>query len=433
VKSHKPASAVNLSVVIPVYNDAVHLEACLESISRQKFAGRYEVIVVDNNSTDDSAAVAKAHGARLLHQPTQGTVHARALGFAQARGPIIVSTDADCIVPVDWLERYAEAFAATHIDAVIGRFSFYHPHGLGARLVQILLPVVFWFDRWQGGHFSGANFAVRREAFQKSGGFDVRLKYGEDFQLTRQLRRHKFKIKVDSSNVVQTSGRQLEEDFAKVVGNLLSLVLATRAVFGPRSEKTIALTFDDGPNPATTAEILKILATHKVTATFFVVGENVKRHPDLIRRVVAAGHTIGNHTFSHRRRRAWRRQAITQEIAAAEQVIVAAGGRTKLFRAPFGFLPFWVKPAISQAGYTIVGWDNMTFDYWGLPARLLAKRILAKARPGGIIVLHDGDQTTNAGRRDNVVAALPIIITNLQRRGYRFISGDELEALTIKP
>src|SRR5215207_10515133 len=96
---------VRLSVVIPAYNEGSYLDASLTSLRQQDFSGSYEVIVVDNNSTDDTAAIASAHGARVLHEPRRGVCVARERGTRAARGEIVISTDADTVHPADWLTR----------------------------------------------------------------------------------------------------------------------------------------------------------------------------------------------------------------------------------------------------------------------------------------------------------------------------------------
>lgn|SRR5215204_689371 len=101
---------VRLSVVIPAYNEGSYLDASLTSLRQQDFSGSYEVIVVDNNSTDDTAAIASAHGARVLHEPRRGVCVARERGTRAAPGEIVISTDADTVHPADWLTRLDAQF-----------------------------------------------------------------------------------------------------------------------------------------------------------------------------------------------------------------------------------------------------------------------------------------------------------------------------------
>jgi len=197
---------------------------------------------------------------------------------------------------------------------------------------------------------------------------------------------------------------------------------------GPsRSEKVIALTFDDGPNPATTPSILNTLQAADVTATFFVVGKNVRKYPELLRETQKQGHLIGNHSGKHTYGMLPRlNRTILRDINDTNDAITAVIGQTPTFyRPPFGFRTPWGARLIHNAGYNIVTWDNITTDYWGLATDKLVRNILAQARPGGIIVMHDGAEGAARGT-SHVPEALPIILDTLKQQGYRFVLLDEL-------
>jgi peptidoglycan/xylan/chitin deacetylase (PgdA/CDA1 family) len=189
--------------------------------------------------------------------------------------------------------------------------------------------------------------------------------------------------------------------------------------------RTLALTFDDGPDPTWTPAVLDVLRRHRAHATFFVVGHRVNRHPDLVRRILAEGHEIGAHTFSHADLAAvpgWRRDV---ETALTDNAIVAATGRhTTLFRPPYSSRPADLTPAeldvLREVGRIAVLSDLDPAD-WRRPG---ADPIVAAATPrgtaGAVVLLHDG-----GGDRSQTVAALDRLIPGLADRGYRFTTISE--------
>ncbi len=186
---------------------------------------------------------------------------------------------------------------------------------------------------------------------------------------------------------------------------------------------TIALTFDDGPDPQWTPAILDVLARHHAHATFFVIGSRVDEYPDLTRRIVAGGHQLGVHTFTHTELAAvprWRRQL---EVTLAQNAIASATGRTAiLLRPPYASEPdaitgpdYDALTDVARSGYLVVLADHDTED-WRRPG---VAAIVAAATPpaghGAVVMMHDG-----GGDRAQTVAALDILLTQEGRRGYRF-------------
>lgn len=194
-------------------------------------------------------------------------------------------------------------------------------------------------------------------------------------------------------------------------------------------QKIIALTFDDGPDPQSTPKILDVLKEYDIQATFFVVGKNVKKYPELLKKTVEAGHLIGNHSYNHSYIRALGPLLLLSDIKATNERIY---DQTKLkpifYRPPYGFRTPWAVKAASQAGYKIITWNNMTYDYFGISTKNLVNNIVRHAHPGGIIVLHDGHEGLARGEFNNLLVALPIIIDNLKKEGYSFVSLDQLLA-----
>lgn len=195
----------------------------------------------------------------------------------------------------------------------------------------------------------------------------------------------------------------------------------------PTSKKLIALTFDDGPCPDSTAAILRILKEHSVKATFFVVGQNVRKYPQLLQKTFNDGHLIGNHSDTHGYTMIYSPKATLEDIkrteSSIEEVITQ---RPVLYRPPFGFRTPWGAKGLHESGYHIVTWDDMTYDYWGLPAAKVVRNIIKKSHPGGIIVLHDGHEGLARSGLTNVVDALPEIIGSLQEQEYEFVTLDRL-------
>ena len=184
-----------------------------------------------------------------------------------------------------------------------------------------------------------------------------------------------------------------------------------------KTDKVFALTFDDGPWPQYTREVLAILERENVKATFFMVGQEVSRRPEIAREVRDAGHAIGNHSWDHPSRPRDPKMQVEHTDSALEK---AVGFRPTLFRPPYGIMASMAK--ISQAeGDAVVLWSADSGDWHKPSANIIAQRIISQARPGGISLMHDG-----GGSRAHSVAALPIIIDTLRERGYRFVTVPEL-------
>jgi peptidoglycan/xylan/chitin deacetylase (PgdA/CDA1 family) len=186
-------------------------------------------------------------------------------------------------------------------------------------------------------------------------------------------------------------------------------------------DRVIALTFDDGPDPVYTPKVLATLARYNVPATFFVLGRHADAHPDLVRQIVAAGHAVGSHSYSHTILRWVGAGEIAAELERTDDALVrAAGVRTRLFRHPGGMqgvlLPFSTK----ARGWQVVVWSVDPRDYAHPGAEEIARRVLAESHSGAIVLLHDGSPEGNESRAQTV-EALPAILEGLRDRGYRFV------------
>ena len=203
------------------------------------------------------------------------------------------------------------------------------------------------------------------------------------------------------------------------------------AVFGPSvwrgtgDRKSVALTFDDGPGPAT-IEILNILNNLNVMATFFECGINVRRHPQIAREVLLAGHEIGNHSDTHPNLALRGLAFIADEFRRGQTAIEEATGITPtLLRAPFGVRWFGFREMQASLGLQGVMWSLIGLD-WKLSAPAIAHRILSRVRHGDIICLHDGRGIAECPDVSPTIEAVRKIIPALLEKGYHFETVPQL-------
>jgi peptidoglycan/xylan/chitin deacetylase (PgdA/CDA1 family) len=206
----------------------------------------------------------------------------------------------------------------------------------------------------------------------------------------------------------------------------LDLIFGPSVERGPRA-KRIYLTFDDGPNERATPAILETLAAESVPAAFFMVGDHVRRFPKLTRRVVAEGHTVGNHTHNHIKLHLRSPRAIRDQLFKAHHAIVwATGAEPRIFRAPHGYRSPFLRHVIRDLFYTVFGWTFGVFDTARPGAEEIRRRVRKRLRPGAIVLLHDGDGYDPDGDRLQTAGALPGIIDDARAAGYEFGSLTEL-------
>jgi polysaccharide deacetylase family sporulation protein PdaB len=198
----------------------------------------------------------------------------------------------------------------------------------------------------------------------------------------------------------------------------------------PTDKKVIALTFDDGPNPVYTPQILSLLKEYHAKATFFVVGAYVQKYPEIAQQVVRMGHEIANHTYSHPNMRKLSSEKIKAEIEQTKNaVFLTTGALPRLFRPPGGYYGEKVVRAAREGGNLVVmwSWHQDTRDWRNPGVRKIVEMVLANARNGDIVLFHD-----NGGNRSQTVMALKEILPELERRGYRLITVTELINLRNK-
>ncbi|MEU5884801.1 polysaccharide deacetylase family protein [Spirillospora sp. NPDC047279] len=192
-----------------------------------------------------------------------------------------------------------------------------------------------------------------------------------------------------------------------------------------RAAKCVALTFDDGPMPSTT-RLLEILAGKKVKATFFVVGRNAAERPDVMRSELAGGHELANHSYTHTDLGRASAGRVRSELQRTQDAVKRATGVTPtLMRPPYGSTDRDVAAVTKELGLAQILWAVDPLDWLDRDRRAVERKVVARVRPGSIVLLHDIHPTT--------VAAVPAIIDRLARKGYVFVTVSELYGKPLTP
>ena len=385
-----------ISVVIPALNEERFLPDCLESLKNQDYEGEYEIIVADNGSTDNTANIARSFGAKVvLCLEKKSVSYARQVGADAACGDIIAQADADTVYPRDWLTKIADHFSS-HPDtvAVAGRFLYRDPPSW-AKFEYFLRDCA---NRLSAALFgrpllvSGATLAFRRSAFLDVDGYR-NISYSPDqYGITRRLSKTG-KVSYDRNLYVLTSSRSVKkplilclmegavhisrwgtytckyymnsfEEFANkttlrrvavrlspvvmvIILITCGYVIPTSPVFGKvyykgtEHDKVVALTFDDGPNEPYTSEVLDTLDGYNIKGTFFVVGKNVELYSETAKRMVAEGHVLGNHSYSHNANHALTDYGAKDLTMAEKAIFDTVGVKPHLYRPPHGKKSPW--------------------------------------------------------------------------------------------
>lgn len=535
-----------ISVVVPVLNEEALLADCLKSLVAQDYTGEYEVVVVDNGSTDRSVSIAEALGARVIFSPTERDVAAaRSYGARQSHGEIVAQADADSVYPKDWLTRIAAHFSDPDVVAVAGAFVYSGRAKWGG--TEVFLRYVMnrgsTLVIGKPALISGANFAFRKEAYQRTAGYDIGLYAPDQWGLSTQLSKLG-KVKYDGSLAVATSARRRDKPtpllfklfcqnlyhgfsralrdrlargetaaegkkpwksalhaaavillplfvvagllattvflffwrkirggLSRALGGLLArpeparLVRRARRATLPRvlvvllpllvvvgfiadgyfvpsstvfgqiysklktTDRIVALTFDDGPNEPYTSQILDILDGYGIGATFFVTGRNAELYPDTVKRMVAEGYVVGNHSYHHNANHALTNEGMKDMDLANEAIWSVAGVEPHLYRPPHGRKSPWELYHAAHSQMIVVTWNVSADELHTRDFESFAKSIAEKTKPGSIIDLHDGygnDHGTPRADKSLIVEALPLIIEALQNEGYSFVTVPEL-------
>ena len=221
-----------------------------------------------------------------------------------------------------------------------------------------------------------------------------------------------------------------------IIWTLLFLILLVYAAFDIRlgyfvhtyfrgkknTERRIAITFDDGPTEYT-PEVLDLLKEYEVKATFFCIGKQLLKHPLIAKRIIAEGHTIGNHTMNHTKRFGFlNAEQVLQEITSCDAVIYEILlKKVRFFRPPFGVTNPSVATAVKDTGDRVIGWSNRSLDTLLHHSESIYQRIIKKLKSGDIILLHDTSEKS--------VAALKKLLDYMVKENYQGVTVDELLAM----
>ena len=207
-----------------------------------------------------------------------------------------------------------------------------------------------------------------------------------------------------------------------------SQLLGPALARGEAGSARAALTFDDGPGPATAA-VLAALRTEGAKATFFVLGRQAERHPDLVRAIAADGHELASHGYDHGILVYRGPRHVREQLRRTEEAVGSALGRdalSRLLRTPHGFRGIATWPAARAAGYRLVGWSTGVFDTSDPGAAAIAERVRRAFLPGAIILLHDADGWEPARPRAQTAEAVPAICAAARDRGLELVTVSEL-------
>ncbi|MDT0677337.1 polysaccharide deacetylase family protein [Autumnicola musiva] len=185
------------------------------------------------------------------------------------------------------------------------------------------------------------------------------------------------------------------------------------------SEKKIALSFDDGP-VENTLRILDILDKFQVKTIFFCIGKNVKKHPEILQEIIARGHIIGNHSYTHTRKMGFLKAGqVLEEIRSCDEIVHRVTGlKMNLFRPPFGVINPKTKRALKITGHKVIGWRVRSYDAILNSEEIILKRIKKKLKSGDVVLLHDNKPVT--------AEVLEQLLIYLQKHNFQVVRADNL-------
>lgn len=192
-------------------------------------------------------------------------------------------------------------------------------------------------------------------------------------------------------------------------------------------KKVVALTFDDGPYLPFTQNLLTVLEEKQVKATFFVVGNNATKFPEVVRQIVGHGHEVALHAGEHKDFLKLNSSELAGNITSGKMVLEELIGKpVKYMRPPHGFRDWAVMEAASDSGLKVVNWSVIPRDWTNPGAQVIADRVCKDVFPGAIVLLHDGDAPSQTASREQTVEANAFIIDELRKQGYNFVTVSQL-------
>jgi peptidoglycan/xylan/chitin deacetylase (PgdA/CDA1 family) len=186
----------------------------------------------------------------------------------------------------------------------------------------------------------------------------------------------------------------------------------------PNTENSIYLTFDDGPTPEITERVLEILDKYQIKATFFCIGDNVRKYPEIVQKILSKQHSVGNHTYSHLK--GWKTKTKTY-ISNTEACRMKLNSQftiqnSQIFRPPYGKITPWQSFKLRKLGYKIIMWDVLSRDYdASISAEKCYENVIKNVSSGSIIVYHDSNKA-----KENILNSLEKTIETLKRKGFKF-------------
>jgi len=218
-------------------------------------------------------------------------------------------------------------------------------------------------------------------------------------------------------------------------GLLLMAVLPGNSFYGetitsvqlPNGKKLVALTFDDGPYHPYTQKLLAVLEEKQVKATFFVVGNNASKNPEVVTLVTSKRHEVALHAEEHKDFLKLNKQELVGNILRGKKLLEELTGKpVKYLRPPHGFRDWAVMEAASDAGLKVVNWSVIPRDWTNPGAQEIADHVCKNVTPGAIVLLHDGDAPAQTASREQTVEATALIIDELRKQGYNFVTVSQL-------
>lgn len=481
---------MKFSIVIPAFNEENYLPRCLESLKKQDYQGTFEIIVVDNNSTDRTKEIAASHGAKVVSELRKGVCFARQRGTEAATGEIIISTDADCLFSRNWLSEINKAFELDqNIIGVAGPCEYIAKPRWGKWWTRLLFGLVNIFYRPSGKviYFSATNFAFKKESWRSIGGYNTGLTQGGDeYDLLKRFKKIG-RLAYLHNNKIFTSPRRLKSGILYSIFSLVYYYLADyflgsyffgksvtgsqpdfrkeKVIFGSRiffikylsifvvfglavyylffsptsqvfgkvvyhihnHEKLIALTFDDGPNEPYTSEIIDILDEYKIKGTFFEVGKNIERYPATTRRLFQEGHVIGNHSFSHSLKKPLTQPFFSSEIDKTQTIIYnLTGQEPALFRPPWFLRDPLMLHTAKKENLEVVTGTFGSNFEVFQPDYGDIANSVLHKVRPGQIIVLHDGYNASGAKREQTVQALTIIIPRLLAEGYHFVTVPDL-------
>ena len=195
------------------------------------------------------------------------------------------------------------------------------------------------------------------------------------------------------------------------------------------NEKLVALTFDDGPHPEFTVKLLDLFKEKCIKATFFVTGKNIENHRNIISRMIAEGHELGNHSYSHKNLIFKKKSMIREEIEKTDNLLRELGAKGDIhLRPPFGRILFAACSVLAALNKKVIMWNVPTKDFKENDPNVILKRIYKHIKPGSIIVLHDSgiERPGKKIDRQATIDAVKVLINELPEKGYEFKTVSEL-------